>query len=150
MSAAPVIIVAALVRRQGDVLLVEQQGLWDPEPSWMLPGGRVDPGETLLGALERELAEETGLGLTSAEHIAFVVEIAVAGERSYSAITFDCAAEGVLAPADPDGFVRRAEWLPIDRALGRLRCVAWYECAPLERYLSRDAAPGTVYTFERQ
>lgn len=130
-------------------MLVEQQGPWDPEPSWMLPGGRVDAGETLFAALKRELAEESGLLLTRVERIAFAVEVAASGE-SYSAMTFDCAAEGALAPADPDGFVRRAEWVPVDRALERLRVVAWYECAPLERYLSEDAAPGTVYTFERQ
>lgn len=32
---------------------------------WELPGGRPEPGETLRAAVERELAEETGLVVTA-------------------------------------------------------------------------------------
>ncbi|MCF6745271.1 NUDIX domain-containing protein [Blastococcus sp. KM273128] len=40
-----------LVRRRND----PGRGLWS------LPGGRVEPGETVAGAVEREVREETGL-----------------------------------------------------------------------------------------
>jgi hypothetical protein len=49
MSPPQTIIVAALIRRDESLLLVEQQGLWDPKPSWMLAGGRDEPGDTLSG-----------------------------------------------------------------------------------------------------
>lgn len=41
----------------GHVLLTQRRDL----PFWCLPGGRVDPGETPMEAVVREVAEETGL-----------------------------------------------------------------------------------------
>lgn len=45
---------------QGRVLLI-QRGRPPSAGRWTIPGGRVEPGETLAEACARELAEETGL-----------------------------------------------------------------------------------------
>jgi ADP-ribose pyrophosphatase YjhB (NUDIX family) len=142
------LIVSALVRRDESLLLVEQQGPWDAEPSWMLPGGRVEADEPLLVALERELAEETGLALDGIPTIAFAVDLLTV-EGWYSALTFDCRADGILGPNDPDGFVRSAAWVSSTDAVDRLRQVQWYDCVPIERYLSGEALPGAVYRMDR-
>ena len=61
---------AAVIVRDGRVLMVHERsrrsggGEW-----WTLPGGGVEPGETLEEALRREVFEETGLVVAAARHI---------------------------------------------------------------------------------
>lgn len=47
----------ALLPRGSDLLLTSQ---YDPDPDLQLPGGGIDPGESPVAALHREVYEETG------------------------------------------------------------------------------------------
>lgn len=49
--------VYAILPRKGDLLLTFQE---HPKPELQLPGGGIDPGESPLQALYREVMEETG------------------------------------------------------------------------------------------
>jgi ADP-ribose pyrophosphatase YjhB (NUDIX family) len=59
MRPEPRIRVSAVLRWHGRILLIrhEKRG----RAHWLLPGGGVHAGETLTEALQRELAEETGI-----------------------------------------------------------------------------------------
>ena len=52
--------VGAIVRRADELLLV-RRGHEPAAGEWSVPGGRVEPGESLMEAVVRELLEETGL-----------------------------------------------------------------------------------------
>lgn len=58
----PEVAVGGVVVRDGRLLLV-RRGRGVAVGSWSLPGGRVEGGETLRAALEREVREETGLAV---------------------------------------------------------------------------------------
>lgn len=61
-GAGPHTTVDALVQYGSYVLLIQRKDL-----TWALPGGFVNPGETLLTAAIRELGEETNIGIPSSE-----------------------------------------------------------------------------------
>ncbi|XP_029055905.1 8-oxo-dGDP phosphatase NUDT18 [Osmia bicornis bicornis] len=54
------IVAAVIINNQEEVLMI-QEAKSSCHGKWYLPAGRVDPNETLLDAIKREVLEETGL-----------------------------------------------------------------------------------------
>ncbi len=109
MAPEPRIRVSAILRRRGRVLLCRHEK--PGKEYWLLPGGGVDSGESLVDALHRELSEELGLddelpvegpvalvdsiappGSLSQKHVVHIIFAGDLGGRSLETVTSQDAA----------------------------------------------------------
>jgi mutator protein MutT len=111
-------VLAAVIRRGNRVLLCKRPAHKRHGGLWEFPGGKLEPGESLLDAARRELAEELGISVVSVGEAQFVchdpgsvfviefVEVVVHGNpvahehEDVRWITLDEADELAFAPAD--------------------------------------------------
>ncbi|MHA7648313.1 (deoxy)nucleoside triphosphate pyrophosphohydrolase [Mycobacterium sp. ML4] len=114
------IVVAGAIIRNGTVLLAQR--LRPPELAgrWELPGGKVGHGETELGALARELAEELGVDVTVGDRLGDDV---VLSETTLLRAYCVGLSEGEPHPRDHQalrwvsaGELAEVDWVPADRA----------------------------------
>jgi 8-oxo-dGTP diphosphatase len=107
----PILAVSAAVFRQGRVLIVRRARA-PMIGHFSLPGGVVEPGETLAAALARELEEEVGV---AAEIIAFnrhVEAIVHEGNRVRTHFVIaSFVARWISGEARPSDEVDRVEWI---------------------------------------
>ena len=107
------ILVAAgvLLDRKGRVLLVANDWGRRGKVRYTLPGGMVEPGETAVEAVVREVREETGLTVVEVERLAYVVQVEDRRRRERTiAMAFQVRWEGLLNPHDPDGHIVEARF----------------------------------------
>ncbi len=96
-----------------DRLLLVRRGHGPAAGEWSVPGGRVEPGETLAEAVVRELAEETGLEGVCGAFLGWVERIG--DDHHFVILDFLVT---VLDPADPvaGGDAAEVRWVPLAEA----------------------------------
>ena len=109
----------AILPRGNRVLLTVQ---WDDRPDIQLPGGGIDPGESVLPALHREVREETGWRIAMPRRIgafrrfSFMPEYDLWAEK----LCHVYVARPVRAQGGPTEPHHEALWLTIDEAVAAL------------------------------
>lgn len=114
--------VLAVVERGGKLLLVRRANPPD-RGLWGFPGGRVEPGESLADAAERELREETGVD-ASAEDVLTAVDAIRrdgAGSLSHHFVLIAVRCRWRSGDGEPADDALDARWFTLDEidALGR-------------------------------
>ena|SRR5579871_3350135 len=115
--------VGAVVWSEKSVLLVQQQGPDDPKPCWALPGGRVEPGETLLEAAAREVQEETGLVIPAVGRLVYMMEYMLSRVQAPGGLSFVFEVtewSGRPRVNDPEDDILDVRFVPIAEAISLL------------------------------
>jgi len=118
----PTLAVGAVARAGGALLLVRRSNPHE-RGRWSLPGGKVEPGELLSAAVERETAEETGLAVSCGAFVGWAERIGPT--HHFVILDFEVAMDGAQVPV-AGGDAAEVAWVPLE-ALGSVELVSGLE-----------------------
>jgi phosphatase NudJ len=115
-SPIPTWFFALVVVRKGDRFLLVQERKYGQ--TWAIPGGRVEPGESMTDAAVREVVEETGIRVRLDGVVRFEHTPSPSGARVrvvFTAVPVDDAPPKAIADDESLG----AAWLTLDEVRAR-------------------------------
>ena len=108
----PQVAVGAVVFHDNRVLLV-RRGKAPADGQWAIPGGRVELGESLAQAAEREIQEETGLLVAAGDpiYVFDIIDRDAAGRIRFHYVIVDLAARYLGGSLRHGDDAREARWV---------------------------------------
>lgn len=103
-------LVVAVLAKNGDKYLLAREVLEDGKSWWVVPGGKVEFGETIKDAGKRELEEETGMKANDLKFLTF--KEAIAEKYNYHTVIFfyETTTDSKKITKDIEGKVIEASW----------------------------------------
>lgn len=104
--------VSALIIEDGYVLLAHRRAIdW-----WNLPGGAIDPGETVAEGLRREVREETGLEI----QVGQLVGVYSKPRKQEVVLAFRCQVVGGILGVTNDDDIDESRYFPLNNLPARI------------------------------
>ena len=139
------VIAAGILVRNQRVLLVENH--WGDKIAWTLPGGVVEPEESVLDALKREFREETNLEIAEVGRLCYVLQnrVVTLNEEGLILAFHAQSTHGEVAVQD-DEYVRKARFVPFEELLFIL--TSPINLIPVESFLEASSRRAAYYYFD--
>lgn len=120
-----------IFNKRQEFLLLKRSRTDSMSGIWEMPGGKLEPGESLKEGAVREVGEETGLSVTIGAQITTVTEIR--GGMKVQRISFLCQAltESVVLSSEHQDF----QWMTVDTLKSRALSVSSFLDKTLAAYI---------------
>jgi 8-oxo-dGTP diphosphatase len=139
--------------RSGDGLVMVANRRRDGSVDWTPPGGVIDPGESVLEGLAREVFEETGLRVSGWTGLAYRVEVEAPGLGWLMRVeAWEAAVEGLGHDADdfvlddPDGIVHDARHAPGEHVIELIESAPLWIRVPIGAWLRGECGAALADT----